>query len=45
MGVPAHAFERSGAEEPFDGFVQPLQLIDHILPDHERSTGLSATDH
>ena len=41
----AHAFEVAGAAEPFDGFVKPLHLIDHILPDHESRTGQGATDH
>ena len=44
LRVPAHAFEESGADEPFDCFVQPLHLIDHILPDHESSTGRGTTD-
>ena len=45
LGVPAHAFEVAGADEPFDGSVEPLHLIDHVLPDHESRAGLSATDH
>ena len=44
LGVPAHAFERTGADELFDGSVEPLHLIDHIFPDHESSTGRGATD-
>ena len=44
LGVPAHAFEESSADEPFDGSVEPLHLSDHILPDHESSTGRGATD-
>ena len=45
VGDTAHALERTGADEPFDGSVEPLHLIDFILPDHESRTGLSATDH
>ena len=46
LGVPAHAFEVAGADETFDGAVEPLHLIDHIiLPDHESRAGRGATDH
>ena len=45
LGDTAHAFERTGADEPFDGSVEPMQLIDHILPDHESRAGRGATDH
>ena len=44
LGDKTHAFERTGADEPFDGSVEPMQLIDHILPDHESRTGRGATD-
>ena len=44
LGVPAHAFEESCSDEPFDGSVVPLHLIDHILPDHESSTGRGAAN-
>ena len=45
LGVLAHAFELAGADELFDGAVEPLHLIDHILPDHESRAGRGATDH